>query len=97
MVGYAVATGAYATAIEVLTGGAEVVGNILNDAAFAVADTYTGVSVASVESANVLKNKALEMGQSVIDSVANAAPAALNDVKTAMNDFAASLDVPIHL
>jgi hypothetical protein len=125
MVGYAVATGAYATAIEVATGGIDVladkaeaaadmaadaysvvsavvvdgihvVGGAANDIASAVADKYTVVS-AAVESAAVLKDKALEMGQSVIDSVASTVPDAVDDVKNAMNDFAASLGVLIHL
>jgi hypothetical protein len=126
MVGYAVATEAYATAIEVATGGidvladkaeavanvavdtysavstaivdgVQVVGGAANDIASAVANKYTVVSSAVVESADLLKDKALEMGQSVIDSVANAAPEALDDVRNAMNNFAASLGVPIHL
>jgi hypothetical protein len=126
MVGYVVATEAYATAIEVATGGidvladkaeavvnvavdthsvvstvvadgAQVVGGVANDIASAVADKYTVVSAGVAESADVLKDKALEMGQSVIDSVANSAPEALDDVKSAMNDFAARLGVPIHL
>ncbi|MDR1731425.1 MAG: hypothetical protein LBR61_04960 [Synergistaceae bacterium] len=45
---------------------------------------------------DVLKDKALEMGQSVIDLAASSGPEALNDIKNAMNDFANSLGVPIH-
>jgi hypothetical protein len=82
MVGYIVGTGAYATAIEVATDGT----GVLADKAEAAA-----------ENAEILRNKAIEMGQSVIDSVASSAPEAVDDVKDAMNDFAASLGAPIHL
>jgi hypothetical protein len=44
-----------------------------------------------------VKDKALEMGQSVIDAVASTVPDAVDDVKNAMNGFAASLGVLIHL
>jgi hypothetical protein len=97
MVGYAVATEAYATAIEVATGGIDVLADKAGAVANVAVDTYSAVSTAVVESADLLKDKALEMGQSVIDSVASAAPEALDDVRNAMNNFAASLGVPIHL
>jgi hypothetical protein len=97
MVGYAVATGAYATAIEAATGGIDVLADKAEGIANGVADTYAVVSAALVENANVLKDKAVEMGRSVIDTAASAVPEAVEDVRTAMNDFAASLGAMIHL
>jgi hypothetical protein len=82
MVGYAVATGAYATVIEVSSSGVNV-----------ITDKFESVA----EGAGVIKGQALEIGQTVIDSVASTAPEAVNDVKNAMNDFAAGLGVPIRL
>jgi hypothetical protein len=91
------AAGAYSTIREVAAAGAEAAGNAANAAASVTADTYAVVSTAVLENANVLKDKAAEMGQSVIDMVASAVPEAVEDVKTAMNDFAASLGTMIHL
>jgi hypothetical protein len=88
---------AYSVVSDAVIEVAETVGHVANDAASAIANTYTAASTAMVENAEILKDKVLEIGQSVIDSVASAAPEALDDIKSAMNIFAASLGVPIHL
>jgi hypothetical protein len=126
MVGYAVATGAYATAIEAAAGGADAladkaaaaasgaadaystvsaavaegvaaVADTANQAVAGAADTYSTVSAAVAENVEILQDKAVELGQSVVDLVQSTVPDAAGDVRAAMNSFAASLGVPIHL
>lgn len=80
MVGYLVAVEAYATVIEIANSGTEVI----TDRATAVAET-----------ANALGNRAVETGQNVLDFVADNAPETLDNVRTALNDFAANLNVPL--
>ena len=79
MVGYLIAVEAYATVIDVINNGV----GAITDRAVAVAETATD-----------LMDKAIELGQSVIDFVATNAPEALDTVRTAMNDFASNLRVP---
>jgi hypothetical protein len=74
------------------------VGYAVATGAYATAiEVATGGLDVLVDKTEAVANAALEMGQSVIESVASSAPEALDDIKSAMNDFAASLDVPIHL
>jgi hypothetical protein len=91
------AADAYSTVSAAAADGANAIGNVANDVASGAADTYAVVSAAVVENANVLKDKAVEMGQSVIDMVASTVPEAVEDVRTAMNDFAANLGAAIRL
>ncbi|MDR1916473.1 MAG: DNA/RNA non-specific endonuclease [Synergistaceae bacterium] len=105
MVGYAVATGAYATAIEVATGGVDVLADkaeaiaastvdfVRNDIPEAYATTVEAVS----EGVNALRDKAEEMARSTLSLVENNIPDKVEYVKSAMNDFAANLGLPIHL
>ena len=79
MVGYAVTTAAYATVIDAATSGV----GALADRAVAVAET-----------AGELRDKAIEMGQGVLDFVAANTPEAFDTVRIAMNDLASNLRVP---
>ena len=79
MVGYLIAVEAYATVLDTINNGVEA----LTDRAVAVAET-----------ADDLMNRAVEMGQGVLDFVATNAPEALDTVRTSLNDFASSLRVP---
>ncbi|MDR1977713.1 MAG: hypothetical protein LBQ42_03155 [Synergistaceae bacterium] len=105
MVGYAVATGAYATAIEVVTGGIDVLADKVEAIAASTVDFVTkdvpeayATTVEVVnEGANALRDKAEEMARSVLNLVENNIPDKVEYVKSAMNDFAANLGLPIHL
>jgi len=125
MVGYTIATGAYITAIEVATGGAEILvekaetlvetasnaysevssftiesvqaaENIINPVVNSTLDFVENTSIVMVENVEVLKDKAVEIGQGVLDLVAESAPEALESIKTAMNDFTSSLKLPFN-
>ncbi len=67
------------------------------NAADAIMDSTVNTGTTIVESAEVLKAKAVEMGQGVIDMVANSAPEAVDSVKTAMNSYAANLGISFNL
>lgn len=79
-VGFLVTTSAYATAVEVATNGL----GVLTDKAENI-----------IEGAGELLNTAREMGQSVLDSVANAAPEVLESVRSGLNSVASTLRLPI--
>jgi hypothetical protein len=91
------AAGTYSVVSTAVDEGVQVIADVASNAASGIADTYTAVSITIAEGADILMRKAVEMGQAVIDSIANVVPEALDAVKGAMNDFAASLGVPIHL
>jgi hypothetical protein len=80
MVGYVVAVEAYATVIDIATNGVS---------------ALTDRAVVAAETAGELREKAVEMGQGVLDFVANNAPEALDTVRTAMNDLASNLKVSL--
>ena len=81
MIGYAVAVEAYATVIDVATNGAS---------------ALTDRTVAAAETAGELRDRAVEMGQGVLDFVAINAPDALDTVRTAMNDLTSNLKVSLN-
>jgi cytochrome c556 len=64
--------------------------------AVAIGAYATAVEFAQ-ENAEAFKTKAAEMGRGVIDTVASSAPEAVDNVRTAMNNFAANLGVSCNL
>ncbi|NLN36046.1 MAG: hypothetical protein GX157_08675, partial [Candidatus Cloacimonetes bacterium] len=59
--------------------------------------TFEVASTTVVEKAEVLKDKAVEMGKGVIDLVASTTPEAVDSVRTAMNNFASNLGISFNL
>ncbi len=60
-------------------------------------EAYQTAVERGAEGAEILANKAQELASNVVDSVASAAPEALNDVKNAFSDFAANVKLPFAL
>jgi hypothetical protein len=91
------ATEAYTVVGNTAVEGAQLIGNAAVNLERTAAQTFGDTSEAVAENADALKNKAIEMGQGVIDLVASTTPEAVDNIKSAMNDFASNLGISFNL